>query len=308
MRAATFAGDLEDVFPLVPRHRPRGYELGAVRGAQRGLGSEVSGIRPYEPGDDVRKIDWAASAKLSAARGSVEFVVREFDADLAPRVVVVADRRPGMGGYPPPWLSKRHAVDRVERLIVTSAHRARALVGLVAVHADEVVWRAPLARPSDESAGRNDSRYPTNGEQLTRAMQVVLHERPVPAGSFVFVVSDFLAELPDAELVAALSRRVDIVPVVVQDPTWEASFPAEVGGLVLSLADPGTGLPLDVRLTRVEARERRAVQESRYATLFERLLGLGLDPIAVNDDAPDTVLGAFLSWADERLIRAGQAA
>ena len=42
-------------------------------------------------------MDWAASARLSAARGTDEFIVRERFADEAPRVVVLVDRRPSMG-------------------------------------------------------------------------------------------------------------------------------------------------------------------------------------------------------------------
>ena len=71
-------------------------------------GSDVAGSRPYHPGDDMRTIDWNASAKLSAARSSDEFLVREHYAEEAPRVVIVCDRRPEMELFPDelPWLSK----------------------------------------------------------------------------------------------------------------------------------------------------------------------------------------------------------
>ena len=44
-------------------------------------------------------IDWAASARLSSARGTDEFVVRERFADEAPRVIIVCDRRPEMAAF-----------------------------------------------------------------------------------------------------------------------------------------------------------------------------------------------------------------
>ena len=44
-----------------------GLAFGAMHSARRGMGSDVAGSRPYRPGDDVDAIDWAASAKLSAA-------------------------------------------------------------------------------------------------------------------------------------------------------------------------------------------------------------------------------------------------
>ncbi|MGH3048934.1 MAG: DUF58 domain-containing protein, partial [Gaiellaceae bacterium] len=79
-------------FPLVPRRRVIGLAFGGVRSVRRGSGSDVAGSREYRPGDSVSWIDWAASARLSAARGDDEFVVRELYADEAPRVVVLADR------------------------------------------------------------------------------------------------------------------------------------------------------------------------------------------------------------------------
>jgi uncharacterized protein (DUF58 family) len=53
-------------------------------------------------------IDWAASARLSTARNSDEFLVRERFAEEAPRVVIVCDRRPNMAHYSStfPWLDK----------------------------------------------------------------------------------------------------------------------------------------------------------------------------------------------------------
>ena len=60
-----------------------------MRSVRRGRGTEVAGSRPYRPGDDIRSIDWGASARMSSARGADEFVVRERYADEGPRVVVV---------------------------------------------------------------------------------------------------------------------------------------------------------------------------------------------------------------------------
>ena len=84
-------------FPLVPRRRVIGLAFGGVRSARRGIGSDVASTREYQPGDDVAWIDWPSSARLSAARDSDEFIVRELFADESPRVVVLADRRPSMG-------------------------------------------------------------------------------------------------------------------------------------------------------------------------------------------------------------------
>ena len=83
------SGATDLTFPLVPRRRLIGLAFGAVTSVRRGTGSDVASSRPYQPGDDVDTIDWAASARLSYARGTDEFVVRERYAEEAPRVVIV---------------------------------------------------------------------------------------------------------------------------------------------------------------------------------------------------------------------------
>ena len=69
----------------------------------------------------------------------------------------------------------------------------------------------------------------------------------MPSGTFVFVVSDFLEPVPDSLWSEALARRWDVVPVVVQDPVWEGSFP-DVGGLLVPVADPRSGAVRPLRL------------------------------------------------------------
>ena len=81
------------------------------------------GSRPYRPGDHLAWIDWAASARLSAARGTDEFVVREYLAQEAPRAAIVVDRRPSLGLFGPesPWLDKPAAVLAAAEAIAASA-------------------------------------------------------------------------------------------------------------------------------------------------------------------------------------------
>ena len=113
-------------FELVPRGRIVGLAFGAMHSVRRGAGSDVAGSRTYVPGDDVKAINWGASARLSAARGSDEFVLRERYAEEAPRVVVVCDRRPEMQLFPRgfPWLRKVEAQRAAIELIRESTVEA----------------------------------------------------------------------------------------------------------------------------------------------------------------------------------------
>src|SRR5207302_9287014 len=106
--------------------------------------------REYHTGDDVGWMDWAASAKLSAARGDDQFIVRERFADEAPRVVVLCDRRPSMSITSSTFrsLDKPRAILAALDLIGTSAHAARSLTGYLDYAHGEPYWRPPRSAPA----------------------------------------------------------------------------------------------------------------------------------------------------------------
>jgi uncharacterized protein (DUF58 family) len=261
-------------FPLVPVRRFAGQTAGTRRSLRRGDGDEVVGSRPYRPGDPVSSIDWAASARLSAARNTDVFVVQEFFAAERPRVAIAVDRRSAMSLYerPFPWLDKADAVRVVTDLIVRSARAARIDV-------------------LDEARRIHDLGTSLRALALQRAR--------LPTGSFVFVVSDFLGELDPRHWVRLRARAWDVTPVVVQDPTWEQSFPP-VGGIAIPLVAADGGDVREAWLSRREAMRYREAHEGRFRSLLGRFRQLGLDPVVIDSADPDLVLGPFLEWAARR--------
>jgi uncharacterized protein (DUF58 family) len=276
-----------------------------LRSGRRGFGSDVVGSRQYRPGDTVHAIDWGASARLSAATGLDEFVVRERFAEEAPRVILLLDRRPAMALYPAPWpwLDKAAAQHTAARLVVESGLRSHGLVGAFELGGDGPRWIAPQARAGRwqlDAGPLADARFDARESGVSALEHLwAWHRRAVPPGSFVFVCSDFLAPPPDALWLLALEQRWDVVPVVIQDPVWEASFP-DISGVTVPFSDPRTGEIAEVRLSRREARERRRANEERRETLVGRLARLGLDPVLVSSADPQDVLGAFTAWAELR--------
>jgi hypothetical protein len=296
-------------FPLISRRRGTGLTGGARRSVHRGSGFEVVSSRPYRSGDSVRAIDWKASARMSSARHSDEFIVREHFAEDRPRVVVVVDRRPEMGLYPTelPWLHKPAAVAAAGRMIVESTLAAQGFPGyldLADPHAP--CWLAPNRRLNAPVISERElarTAYTASPGNLVGAFRhLERSRRDVPAGSFVFVLSDFLASPPPSVWQAASSHGWDVVPVIVQDPCWEQSFPP-VSGFVVPLAEPGGGRPRPVRLTRREARERREANERRLSDLLETFSALELDPVLVSSADPVEILSAFMRWHERRRRR-----
>jgi hypothetical protein len=300
--------DARLTFKLVPRRRVIGLSFGAVRSLRRGAGLDVAGSRPYRPGDDMDVIDWAASARLSTARGSDEFLVRERFAEVAPKVVIVCDRRPNMKVYesPLPWLDKPLAMRRVVELILASAGAAGGFVGYLDYADGNPHWRQPkgerkMIELKDPRLWSSEFNGPSDWLERSIA-HLAEHPRAVTAGTFVFVLSDFVPTPSKEMWLTAVEHRWDIVPVVIQDPTWEQSFP-DVSGIVVALRDPRTGRVAPVRLRAKEAAARRAANEERTRELLETFRFVDIDPILVSSTDPAEVLAPFLVWTDLRRTR-----
>lgn len=292
-------------FPLVPRRRFVGVRFGQHRSPRRGQGDEVAGTRTYRPGDRRTWIDWRASAKLSAARGADEFVVREFFADNAPRVVIAVDRRPRMGLYGPPfpWLDKPAAIDAAIRSIARATAAAGGDLAYVEHRSGRPLWLSP--RPPGQvldrlERGDEEGVSDAGPLSLESCLDVLVrHAASLPAGTFVFVLSDFAEAASPRAWLGLRALRLDVTPVVVQDPTWEQSFPA-VGGVLLHVRDAATGETGDVWVGRGMARTRAALNERRLEGLLAGFGRLGFDPILLGTADPAEVATCFERWADRR--------
>ena len=192
---------------------------------RRGRGSDVAGSRPYGPGDRSRHDRLARVGAASRRRaGGDEFVVREKFAEEAPRVVVLV-RPPARDGALPAELPvarrSRAAFARPRTRSSTARVAARGAVGYLD-YAGERARGAPVlaaaARPARALARRRAARAApgsTRREDTSsaRSTSSAAAARDLPSGSFVFVVSDFLAPPPPETWLHARRRRWDVVPV-----------------------------------------------------------------------------------------------
>jgi hypothetical protein len=146
--------------------------------------------------------------------------------------------------------------------------------------------------------------FDADEDNLARALAFLgrLHS-DLPTGSFVFVISDFLAPPPADAWLDATAHGWDVVPVVIQDPVWEQSFP-DIGSVAVPIADPRSGRVRLVRLSRREARHRRHANEERHRGLVDELVSLDLEPVVLGTSDPYEIDRAFLEWAEvRRLVR-----
>lgn len=142
LRAATATADIADVFvfPVAPTAStalPRTEmpnRLGTHLTRHRGPGVEYADIRPYVPGDQLRTVNWAVSAR----RGSLHVTERLTDRSVD--VIVLLDLSAQPPG--PATAATQRAVEGAVQ-VVQSALRAGDRAGLVALGGQRPRWLGP---------------------------------------------------------------------------------------------------------------------------------------------------------------------
>ena len=227
--------------------------------------------------------------------------MRERFAEEAPLVAIVLDRRPSMGIYerPSPWLDKprrsRRRCARSSRAPTTRAPRSSFDGRRTARR-----WQPRERTGADRAQRGRACRLRCAGRRARQCGRHALTPACEPAGRQLRVPDLRLPRLARARVaVAAAEPRADIVPVIVQDPTWERSFP-DVSGVLLPTVAVATGEPRPVRLSRRETRARSAQHEQRYLELATRFRRAGMDPVTLAEAEPEAIHRAFLAWAERR--------
>ena len=263
-----------------------GLSYGTMKSLRRGSGTDVAGSRPYRPGDDMDSIDWAASARLSTARGADEFVVRERFAEEAPKVIIVCDRRPEMACYGPPlpWLDKPMAMRTVVELVLASAGAAGGFVGYLDYADGDPHWRQPKGSASSSRCATSASgRRSTAGaaDWLERSIEhLASHTRAVTPGTFVFLLSDFIPS-PSHELWLARDRA-SLGCRSGRDPGSDlgAELP-DVDGIVVRFAIRARVASRPLACGGRKSRPAEEEHRERTSGLLETFRQLDIDPVVV---------------------------
>jgi uncharacterized protein (DUF58 family) len=230
----------------------------------KGRGMAFSEVRQYQPGDEIRIIDWNVTARMNEAFVKVFTEERELTVMLV--VDVSASQEFGTRSR-----SKSEICAEVAAQIAFSAIANNDRVGLI-LFSDSVEKVIPPKK------GR---------KHVLRVVSDILSHRPASRGTdlnvglnylsrlakrkaVTFVISDFLASNFETSL-RIVSRKHDLVPVMISDPLEDA-FPKL--GLV-ELEDPETGerALVDTSDRRVRSRYEQAMLSRRgeLRKLFKKL-------------------------------------
>jgi uncharacterized protein (DUF58 family) len=216
--------------------RARSGAAGEHLAKRRGGSAEFQEHRPYSPGDDLRRIDWAAYARTG------EPIVKVFRAEEDVVARLICDSSASLDfGTPTKLFTLVRLAAAIGYMTLAAAERAQ-----LVVTADGVTRHHPAAR------GRNglpallkslDAIAPGGRTDLARAVDAAVVRSPRPG--MLAVLSDFFDGGP---VLGALTRAVatghDVVLVQVVAP--EEVEPRDEGDWALE--DSETGAVVDVTL------------------------------------------------------------
>lgn len=247
---------------------------GSYHSIFKGRGMAFAEVREYQPGDDVRFIDWNVSARMSNPYVKVFAEEREMTVMLL--VDLSASQRFGTAGKP-----KIETVAEVAALLAFSAIKNNDRVGLI-LFTDRIERFVP----------------PKKGKgHVMRVVAEILNAKPEGSGtrldlaldmlggiakkrSVAFVISDFITEGFEKSLRIAAQRH-DLIPVRVVDPA-EETLP-DVGIARVEDLETGELCDIDTSDPRVRAlfAETVARENARRDQLFRRL---DIDHVRVRTD------------------------
>ena len=249
---------------------------GQYRSVFRGRGMEFDEVREYQPGDEIRTIDWNVTA-----RAGTPFVKR-FSEERELTVMFLLDVS-ASGAFGTGAQSKLDVMLEMVALLMFSALKNNDKVGLL-LFADDVEnyfrprkGKANVLRLIREMVSAEPVPRETSLDTALRFFNRVQKRRSV-----VFLISDFQTAA-SRQALAVTNGRHDLVSITVSDPR-EHELP-NVGFINFRDAETGETVEVDTRHPRV--RELFQRQTSRQtADLSAGLRRAGVDQLAISTAEP----------------------
>jgi len=244
----------------------------------KGQGMEFDEVRSYQPGDDIRTIDWNVTARTGHP------YVKRYVEEREITVFFLVDLS-GSGSFGSSGRLKNEIAAEFCALLAFSAIKNNDKVGLI-IFTDTIELFIPPAKGTShvlrlirellyfDSAKKRQGA----GTDIALALDYlgrVMHKRGV-----VFLVSDFLDQGFEKQL-GVLARRHDLIGVTVTDPR-EQTLP-DVGLLEIQDAETGEIVIIDTGSREVRSRYEQIAdgRDRQLGTLFK---SLGVDRIRLYTD------------------------
>ncbi len=273
-----------------------GLLQGDYRSLFRGSGLDLASLREYEPGDDVRLIDWNVTARTTIPH------VREYHEDREVTAWFLLDLSPSVdfGSMEDGRLKRTVLVDftaTMARLLTRRGNRVGA-----------VLFASQVDRTIPASGGRAQVLRIVSGLMAEPHLEhapvtdlAALFEaahRTIRRRSMVVIVSDFISAPGWEKPLHLLNRRHEVLAVRLVDPR-ETELP-DVGPIVIEDAETGEQLLVDTHDAAFRRRfaEAAVMRQAELARAFGRA---GVDAVTLSTD--DDLVRAIVRMATQRRLR-----
>jgi uncharacterized protein (DUF58 family) len=242
----------------------------------KGQGIEFDDFREYQPGDDVRFIDWNVTARMN------DPFVRKYVEERELSVMLCVDVS-GSGDYGSQDDSKRERAAEIAAVFAFSAVQNQDKVGLT-LFSDQVEQYLPARKGAPHALRvlrdilNNQPKH--QGTDLKPALDLALNR--IAHRALVILVSDFITTDSSWEKsLRGVAAKHDVVAAQIMDPR-EIELP-NAGRVCLE--DPETGEQILVNTSHPAVREQFAARVAERQIALEQLLRrCGVERVAIRTD------------------------
>jgi uncharacterized protein (DUF58 family) len=250
--------------------------IGEYVSAFKGRGMEFSEVREYQPGDDVRLIDWNVTARMDQP------FIKEFKEERELTQMLLVDVS-SSGDFGSTGKSKNEIAAEIASILAFSAIRNNDKVGLI-VFSDKIEHTIPPKKGKAHiwNIIRTILNFSPEGRKtrLDLPLEYLLHIQK--RKSVAFLISDFQAKNYEKTLKLARQKH-DIIAISIIDPR-EQILP-DVGLVALKDAESGETLIVDTHDADMANKlESHIIAEQNERKRFFN--SIGIDIINIHTDQP----------------------
>ena len=248
---------------------------GEYRSVFKGQGMEFSEVREYQPGDEVRSIDWNVTARMR--RPFVKRYIEERELTVMLMVDLSGSER-----YGTVKRFKSELASELAAVLAMSAVRNNDRVGIL-LFTDRIEHVVPPRKGRRHVLRiiRDLLAFEPKGKGTDLAGAIDYLARMLSQHAIVFIVSDFLSPGIDRPL-KILAQHHDVVAVTVEDPS-EMRLP-DLG--IARFVDPETGRTVEVDTSNPRVRAAYEIHTSEERETRKHLLRrLAIDEVPVHTDS-----------------------
>jgi uncharacterized protein (DUF58 family) len=254
-----------------------GLLQGDYRSLFYGYGVDFADLREYQPGDDIRYIDWNVTARMDTP------YIRQYAEDREITAWFLLDLSPSMDFGPAQNIKRTVLIDFVTtlaRLLTRHGNRVGA-----------ILYGSRIERTIPARGGRiqvlrlaNDllkqPRYPqTSLTNLTPLLETGLHG--IKKRSLLFIISDFISEPGWERALNLLNRRHEVLAIRLWDPR-EMELP-DIGPVIMQDTETGEQLYVDTHDKTFRRNFQKAAQR-REAALNQAFKHAGVDALSLSTE------------------------